>query len=356
MKINQFFMLLCYCLALQACGGDGNSRASETTVVTPDPFVFTNQGLKGLIIARLYEQQGKLYALTDNGLYQQQQDTWQPLGLPGLSIRDLAFIDDKHWLAAVTKQDADGLINHQMHETLNSGATWQEVKRPFGVDGEHEAIHALRYDTTQKRLYATGTGILASSDNLGVSWQLLQGMWGSIGQPKSALGFAPDRSRIWWGGQGAIENGVLYSYRLSDANQQLFQNVLPNPSSYYNVRFAGNRVLACGEGGIVVTENQGDNWKNLLPNSNFRFFFDVMIDSSRNNRIYTAGWDKKVSEPQPLILQWSDDAGQTWQSLQYKGAADLYGGVRSMILVKRQQQTHLYLGLYKGGVMQVVVQ
>lgn len=342
-------------LALIGCG-DNSSAQSIPVPPAPEPFAFSHQGLSGSVVERLYQQQDKILALTDNGLYQQQQESWQLLGLKGYALRDLAFIDDQHWLAAVSQQDADDMVTHQMQETFNAGASWQEVRRPFGADGEHEGIYALYYDKTQKRLYGTGTSVLASSDNFGISWQVLQGFWRGFGQPKSALALAPDRSKIWWGGQGAIEDGVLFSYRFADGHEQTFHKLLPDPSVYYNVRFAGHRIFACGEGGIVVSDNQGDSWKNLLPDSNYRFFFDVMIDTSRNNRLYTAGWDKKYTEPQPLILQWSDDAGQSWQRLQYQGAADFYGGVRSMLLVQRQQQTFLYLGLFKGGVMQVRVQ
>ncbi|OBP16280.1 hypothetical protein A5320_02400 [Rheinheimera sp. SA_1] len=355
MDFRCWILLIGCALGLVACG-DSISPQSQPEQPPPTPFVFSHQGMSGLVVERLYQQQDKILALTDDGLYQQQQDSWQLLGLKGYSLRDLAFIDDQHWLAAVSKQDEEGMQSHQLQETFNAGASWQEVRRPFGADGEHEGIYALQYDKTQKRLYGTGIGVLAFSDDFGISWQVLQGFWRGFGQPKSALGIAPDRSKIWWGGQGAIEDGVLFSYRLADGHEQMFQKLLPDPSVYYHVRFAGNRIFACGEGGIVTSDNQGDSWKNLLPDSNYRFFFDVMIDSSRNNRLYTAGWDKKYTEPQPLILQWSDDAGQSWQRLQYQGATDFYGGVRSMLLVQRQQQTYLYLGLFKGGVMQVRVQ
>jgi hypothetical protein len=350
MLFRRFILLVLCLLGVTACGDTTSSTADQSQA---DPFVFSHQGLNGLVVERLYQQQDKILALTDNGLYQQQQDTWQLLGLKGLQIRDLALIDDQHWLAAVSMQDQDGFTSHQLHETFDAGANWQEVKRPFGADGEHEGIFALHYDKEQKRLYGTGTSVLAYSDNLGISWQPIQGFWRGFGQPKSALAMAPDRSQIWWGGQGAIEDGVLFSYRLADGREQQFQKLLPDPSVYYNFRFSNNLIYACGEGGIVMSSNQGASWKNLLPDSNYRFFFDLAIDTNRNHRLYTAGWDKKYTEPQPLILQWSDDAGQSWQRLQYQGATDLYGGVRSLLLVQRQQQSYLYLGLFKGGVMQV---
>ncbi len=351
----RLMMLLGCCFGLVACG-DSAAPLSKPPSVEPAPFVFSHQGLSGRVVERLYQQQDNILALTDNGLYQQQQDSWKLLGLKGFALRDLAQIDDQHWLAAVSIEHDDGMTSHQIQESFDAGANWQEVRRPFGADGEHEAVYALLYDKVQKRLYGTGVSVLAASDNLGISWQPLQGFWGGFGQPKSALAQAPDRSRLWWGGQGAIEDGVLFSYRLADGHEQMFQKLLPDPSVYYNVRFAGQRIYACGEGGIVMSSDQGAHWKNLLPDVDYRFYFDVMIDPARNERLYTAGWDKKYSEPQPLILQWSDDAGQSWKRMQYQGSSDFYGGVRSMLLVTRQQQNYLYLGLFKGGIMQVKVQ
>jgi len=350
---NVLLWLLCW-FALSGCNSD-TAPLQPPPVSTPEPFEFTHQGLSGLIIKRLYQQQDNILALTNNGLYQQQpqQNSWQLIGLEGYELQDLAMITDQHWLAAVNLQNDTESAGIHLQESFDAGDSWLEVSRPFGENGEHEGIYALHYDPLQQRLYATGHGVLAQSDNLGISWQKLQGDWNMLAQPNSALALTPERSQIWWGGQGAIENGVLFSYRLADGHTQAFSELLPDPSVYYNVRFANNAVYACGEGGIVMTTNNGASWTSLLPEANHRFYFDVAIDPNRNGRLYTAGWNKSFSEPQPLILQWSDDAGQSWQSLQYQGVADLFGGVRSMLLVQQQQQSYLYLGLYKGGMMKV---
>lgn len=347
MLICRFLLSMTLMLGLLACritvGGPGAEQ-----------FIFSHQGLAGLIVVRIYHQQGRVLALTTDGLYQEQTGSWTALGLQGTQVRDLAFIDDQHWLAAASLIDTGGIELHQMHETFNAGGSWQEVQRPFGANGVYEGLYAMSYDKIQQRLYGTGIGALAYSDNLGIRWQALQGSWGLIGQPKAALALSPDRSAIWWGGQGAIEDGVLYRHRLSDGDQQVYRDLLPNPSVFYSLRFDGNRIYACGEGGIVMSQNQGINWQNLLGNVDHRFYFDVAFDPTRPSRLYTAGW-KKSALPQPLILEWSDDAGQSWRKLQYPGDSNLFGGVRSMVMVQSQRGLHLYLGLYKGGMMQVEV-
>lgn len=350
-------------LWLSGCGGSEPQVAPP--VVTPEQpvaqHVFQQQGLAGLTVERLYLQQNNILALTSDGLYQQQNNSdWQLLGFKGLQPRDLALISEQHWLLAVTVQQDDGDQLHQMHETFDGGRTWTQVKRPFGADGASEAIYGLRFDSHSKKLYATGVGALAESTDFGISWQLLDGGWGGFGQPKSALAIDPRSNDIWWGGQGALEDAVLNVYRRQQQRAEYFRDLLPNPSVYYNIRFAvgaagHSLIYACGEGGIVMSADQGNSWRNLLGDVNYRFYFDVVFDSQHNNRLYTAGWDKKFDEPQPLILQWSDDQGASWQRLQYDAPASYFGGVRSMLLVQQQNQTYLYLGLFKGGVMRVSV-
>lgn len=68
-------------------------------VIPPDPFVFSHQGLTGSVVTRLYEQQGKLLALTDKGLYQQQLNSWQLLGLKNYALFDVLIDASRNnWL------------------------------------------------------------------------------------------------------------------------------------------------------------------------------------------------------------------------------------------------------------------
>lgn len=347
---------------LTACGGS-DPKTPQTPLQPVQPaaqFVFQQPTLAGLTVDRLYQQQGKVLALTSDGLYQQQSaGEWLLLGFKGMQPRDLAFITEQHWLAALTIQRDSGEQEHQLHESFDAGRNWVQVKRSFGAQGDSEAIYALHYDVASRQLLATGVSVLASSTDFGISWQLLQGNWSGFGQPKSALAVDPQSGNIWWGGQGALEDGMLNQYRPADQSGKQFRGLLPDPSVYYNIRFrrenGSSSIYACGEGGIVHSSDQGQNWRNLMGDVNYRFYFDVAFDPQRPNRLYTAGWDKKFEEPQPLILQWSDDNGSSWQRLQHQAPANFFGGVRSLLLVNDNNQQYLYLGLFKGGIMRVQI-
>lgn len=354
--------LLVFVVFLAACGGSERTAAQtpEQPVEPVAQFMFSQQGLSGVTVERLYQQPAGVVALTSDGLYQQQSaGNWQLLGFKGLQPRDVAFISEQHWLLALTISHDSGEQEHQLHESFDAGRNWLQVKRSFGEQGDSEAIYALHYHSANRQLLATGVGALASSTDHGISWRLLQGHWGGFGQPKSALAVDPHNGDIWWGGQGALEDGVLNRFSSADQSSKSFRGLLPDPSVYYNIRFqrAADRsnIYACGEGGIVYSADGGQSWRNLLGDVNYRFYFDVAFDPNRPNRLYTAGWDKKFDEPQPLILQWSDDNGQSWQRLQYQAPANFFGGVRSLLLVSQNNQSYLYLGLFKGGIMQVQI-
>ncbi len=269
----------------------------------------------------------------------------------------MVAITEQHFLAASYVQDNEGFYQHLLFETYNGGADWLEVKHQFGLQGETEAIHALLYDNTLQRLYATGTEALAYSNDMGISWQLLHGDWQGFGQAKSALAYNSANNEIWFGGQGGIENPVLLQVALDDGSAKNHPDLMPAPASIYAVRFAPdnhNSVYVSGEGGVVHSSDNGASWRTLLGDVDYRFYFDIAIDPAQPQRLFTAGWNKKFDEPQPLIIEWSEDAGVSWQHYQYPADASFFGGVRSMLLVQEQQRNVLYLGLWKGGIMRVV--
>lgn len=340
---------------LSGCGSDSQ------TVELPSPptmFTFQHQGLAGITVKRLYQQHSQLFAVTTEGLYiNSGNGNWQSAGLQGFDLDDVVAINEQHLVAATSMLEVDGGRQHLLFETYNGGADWVEVKHQFGLQGEPEAMHAMLYDNTLQRLYATGTGVLAYSNDIGISWQLLHGDWQGFGQAKSALAYNSVNNEIWFGGQGGIENPVLLQVALNDGSAKNHPNLMPAPSSIYAVRFAPdnhNSVYVSGEGGVVRSNDNGASWHTVLGDVNYRFYFDIAIDPAHPQRLFTAGWDKKFAEPQPLIIEWSDDTGESWQQYQYPAEASFFGGVRSMLLVQEQQRNVLYLGLWKGGIMRVV--
>lgn len=351
---------LLYCLVLlSACGSD-RSPAFEPPIseVPPPAFSLQHQGLDGITITRLYQHYNMIFAVSSDGLYiNNGNGNWLNAGLQGFDLEDVVLLSEQHFITATYQQDNDGYRQYLLFETYNGGVDWVEIKHQFGLHGETEAIHALLYDDTTQRLYATGTEALAFSNDQGISWQLLYGSWQGFGQAKSALALNRQHNEIWFGGQGAIENPVLLQVAVADGSAKQHNNLMPAPSSIYAVRYAPDKpdtVYVSGEGGIVQSNDNGTSWRPLLGDKNYRFYFDLAIDPANPQRIYTAGWDKKFDDPQPLIIEWTDNGGSSWEQYQHTAPASFFGGVRSMLLVEENGQKVLYLGLWKGGVMRVV--
>lgn len=346
-------------LLVSACGGSSSSAVEEPPAppVSPaPPLNLSFQGLNGLIINELYQHSGVLVAASDDGVYRQSSSgSWDAAGLDGYDIMAMAMLTEQHWLASSYQQNPDGYASYLLFESFNAGSDWHEVNYQFGQAGENEAIYAMLFDDAAQVVYASGIEVLASSTDMGQSWKVVYGDFGGFGQPKSALTQSADGQTIWYGGQGAIEDGIFYQVELATEQAIVHTGLFPNPSSIQAIRYAPDdpdTVYVSSEGGIIRSLDHGQSWQTILGDVNFRFYFDLVIDPAEPQRIFTAGWAKNFTEPQPLIIEWTENGGQSWQQYEYP-EDDFYGGVRSMILVAENQQQVVYFGLYKGGIMRM---
>ncbi|GGD51350.1 WD40/YVTN/BNR-like repeat-containing protein [Lacimicrobium alkaliphilum] len=354
MSAVKVISLIVSILFLAACNSSEDGKAS---IPEPDPTPeFTSQGLDGHIIHRLISTPQQLYAGTDQGLYvSQQEGQWQRLTEQNWEVMDLAIVDDTRLLVSY-KIDAKFFLA----ESTDSGQTWQIPQSDFGgtdqqSQGLSEPIRRMQYH--QDKLYGVGYNVLAVSEDFGRNWQLLAGSWNGFATGMSALTVNSNGVDIWYGGQGAIENPLLMHYRTDNMTYEAFPDIdelLSVPSTVKGIVFApdsSHTLFVSGEGGIIKSSDNGETWQALNTNDNSRFYFDLVLDPDNKDILYTAGWNKNFEDPQSLIVEISEDGGQSWESYQHPDN-DLFGGVFSMVI--HQQQ--LYLGLYKGGVMQVTFQ
>ena len=271
-------------------------------------------------------------------------------------MSDVAFIDDQRWLAATFASGANPFLEPQLFETVNGGSNWQEVSNNFGGQMQQsEGMFALAYDSDSQQLFATGSASLARSTDFGRNWELLDGIWDALSQPLEALQFNAARNQVWFGGQNAIEQMTLSRYDLNTGQTASYPGLLPSPATIKGITLDPNnadRILASGEGGVLLTVNNGGAWIVILPNEESRFYFETALDPQNSRVIYTAGWDKIFDEPQPLIFEVSRDGGASWEMHEFDDP-QLFGGVWSVLATTENGSSVVYLGLYRGGIMKV---
>lgn len=319
------------------CGGGAAPEA-------PAPALqVTVEGLQGLKVARLRESPLGLLAATNSGLHRLAAGGWQPLGLSGRDLVDVAALSGGRLVAS---SRLDGLFVSD-----DAGRSWQRLISDFGGPSGPETAWALVADAG--RLLAThGYGVAASDDG-GRSWRLLAGRWGSVSTGMPALTPGP-RGEIWFGGQNAIEQLVLG--RWSAAGLAQWERLMPSPSVVTSVRLVPGeplRALVCGEGGIIQTRDDGRTWTPVFVNREHRFYFDVLRDPARPGRWVSAGY-RKTDEPQPLRLAISEDDGVTWQEVDALDGR-FFGGVLSMALSVENGRSVFRFGTAGGGVVRVTI-
>jgi len=352
---------------LAACGGGGGGAAPappEPPEVTPPPELtveFRREGLDGLTISRLYQEGDRLFAATDNGLYAKSLDgdNWQLIGLENHRLEDVAILDDQHLIAAaVFDPDPLRFSDPTLFESVNGGANWLPLDNDFGGGFEENiGVWALFYDAESQRLYATGQDALAVSEDTGRSWALISGVWDTLSQPKSALALNRGNGQIWYGGQNAIEQMVLRRVDLASGLTTEFSGfLLPSPATIEGITLDPlnpDRVIASGEGGILLTLDNGESWTAPLGDVDFRFYFQAVLDPQDSDVIYTASWVKDFDNPQLFVLEISRDGGRNWNT-HVLDEPGLFGGAWSLLAVLENEKTVLYAGLQRGGIVKVL--
>lgn len=360
----KFTVILIVTNSLLACGGNDSDEAPITDEpITPSAPSFSFAGLQDQIIYDLDNIDGQLFAATDQGLYKEvENNNWQLIGHNTWVIKDWEIMADGRWIVSTT--DADSFVGlptrYDVYESLDDGQTWQEVEHNFGgnTGPEQETDHIFRLTEDSAVLFGVGYASLGRSYNSGHSWELIDGFWQAFATGLQALTISPDRTNIWYGGQGAIENLVLTRYQISSGISTNLSDktthLLPSPSVVKNIIFDptnSQRIFVCAEGGIIQSTDDGETWQAFLLDNDHRFYFDMAADPTQQGRFFTAGWSK-TKEAQPLTLDVSIDDGQNWTSYSHPDNT-LYGGVYSILSRIENDKPVVYLGTFKGGVIRV---
>ncbi|WP_258807626.1 hypothetical protein [Pseudidiomarina sp. CB1] len=335
---------------LTACGGGSDDTPPDGGNPPPVGSTLSTE-LSGsqTVDALVFDGEAQLAATTSGLLWRADADEqWQtrsPLSEP---VTALTVIGQSHYLVAFA---GDESAPAPLYVTTDSGLTWQAVSHNFGGT-EPSPIRALRYDSTTDQIYALGADALAVADRSAQDWILLAGRWDAFATGLNLLRIDPIGNAIWYGGQGAIENGFLVRYDRDTQEQQRWDDLLPNPSSFKGGLIHPTDqqlVLFSGEGGIVRSTDHGGNWTLPLGDVNHRFYFDIVLADS--GVLYTAGYDKG-SPTQNLIVECSSDNGFSWHRNDFSEATSR-GGVKSLMLVDEVGTTKLYLGLWENGIKSV---
>jgi photosystem II stability/assembly factor-like uncharacterized protein len=351
MKYTLFFRSI-YTIALfgvlASCTHEAPSPAMD--------FEFRKIGLAGLKVYELSILNERLYAATNNGVYSKNinaEDDFVHLGLEGRNVVDFIVFSDQHIIATTANRGAIA-DDYALLETINGGESWDELDI-FGENGFEEPVHSLSVHPHQPNvIFATGPRCVATSSDFGRNWDLLWGEWGAFASGTSVAEINPAKpTDLWFGGQGAIENGYLCVLRNETVLNEWY-NLVPNPTVAVALAFdqkATQTIYVGFEGALIKTTNQ-NTWREVIHGrkDGMRFFYGIVISANHQQRVFSGGW-LKGEETQPLVLYYSTNAGETWRSQLLE--AEQLGGIFSLQIVSESDRERIFAGLDKGGVYEI---
>ncbi|GAA5143130.1 WD40/YVTN/BNR-like repeat-containing protein [Thalassotalea piscium] len=349
-------LILIASVFLYSCGGSSDSEQPTTPPTPPiPPTTIVNTELNDSVtVSHLYlDGEAQLAATTQSLLWRANADAqWQDRSPSSSGIKALAIISQGHYIAAVQTDEAAPYSKPSpLYITQDSGQNWQLINHNFGGD-EFSTINNIVYDQVNNQLYAVGDTSFAVANSAAENWTLLDGAWDGIASGLALILPHPSQQFIWFGGQGPIENGHLNRYSIVDGSVTTWTDLLPNPSVFKGglIHPTDNKtVLVGGEGGIVISRDNGTNWEQPLGDVDHHFYWDIVIDDIGN--LYSASFNKGGAE-QPLKVLCSSDNGVTWNSNDFSKEVSK-GGVKSLLMLQTNTENLLYLGLWDNGIKSI---
>ncbi|AHM60079.1 hypothetical protein D770_09110 [Flammeovirgaceae bacterium 311] len=341
--------LLC-ALAFSSCEDDTATPIGQNVT-------FKSLGLDGRIVHELDLVENKLWASTDAGLFVKDLGTnadWTARGLSQKNVKTFIALEDNLFLASATDVNQEEFL---IFKSTDGGQSWLELQSNWG-GATPEPLNDFAWDAATNTLYACGAGVVATSEDYGETWTPSTGEWQSMASGLAFVSLNPKNGDVWSGGQNAIEGFMLHRQDKTSGEWQSWTNLLPSPSVGKSIAFSESdpqTILVGGEDGIIKTTNNGSSWNRVKEDHTARFYFGLTFDQQVEERVYAASWDKNFQDPQPLILLISNNSGNSWKEYRH-APAQLFGGVWSMIQKSDGNKTRLYLGLYKGGVYEAVIE
>ncbi|MGK7393821.1 MAG: WD40/YVTN/BNR-like repeat-containing protein [Candidatus Cyclobacteriaceae bacterium M3_2C_046] len=328
-----------------------NCNQENDLKIQPSNFSWKHLGLNNQVINQVRILDDTIYTATDQGLFKKKTNdaSWIPMGI-NEPIQSFLLFSRKEFLVSVF--DRNDPSQASLKKTSDGGTNWINFQNGFGGNEPEPVFDLALNPSDSNQLFATGYSVVARSNDQGNSWKPVYGNWGGFATGLSVVEVNPyETNEVWAGGQNSIEQAItLFSADQGDS-WQIWQNLVDAPSVLKAVAFDPDQagwVYGGYEGGLIKTDDNGQQWQTLIESDDNRFFFGVKVHPNDPDIIYTAGWLKYFDNPQPLIVFRSADGGQSWKT--YEFPQQIYGGVYSMDLEVSDQQDRLYLGLYKGGI------
>ncbi|MEV6692838.1 glycosyl hydrolase [Micromonospora sp. NPDC051196] len=263
-----------------------------------------------------------------------------PMEVPDEWMTAQRLSDGSTSLSATKYANARGQANQLAVRTKNSYRKLGDQKwdffGPLNIGGRVPDLVVDPQVPDQLFIAAASGGVWKSSDAGDVFTPVWPDSWaqpiGALAMTSDGVLFAgtgeaqPGGGSITFGGDGIYRStdrgGSWERVGLTDSHAIGRLAIDPTNEDRIFAAATGNLFIPGGERGVYLSEDGGDNWRQVLAPPNARTgATEVIIDPSNPNRVYAAMWDH-LREPHqrtyggPGSSLWrSNDGGETWQRM-----------------------------------------
>lgn len=306
---------------------------------------WTNLGLDEYQVNDLTVYSDTIYASTENGIYKKSilnlDSEWSSCGKQGHHVVQ-TLVENYQTFYSLLQIDATSKT--QLYKSTNAGLSFSLLTTDTSNYNyyqylDHIAHPANNYDT----LYLLNHQL--KTNDGGSTWESINS---SISTDRFIMVNPTNLSQLIIGGEGDLFNAYL---QVSND----FGDTWTYPSM--NSFFAGDNAIhdiaidediwyAAGEGIIAQSNDEGENWVQLLnlfdDNSPFSLYYtNIEFSPVSTDILYVSGLNQTNADEVPLL--YSENQGATWDTISQSGISQTQR-IRCLTVENIENSDHVFLG------------
>ncbi len=306
---------------------------------------WTNLGLNAYLVNDLTVYADTLYASTENGIYKKHLTTldsaWTACGMQGHHVVQTLVENHETFYSLIT---IDGTYTNQLYKSVDGGDSFGLMTESISNSNEYQFLDQMATPPNDFSTFYLLNHQLKSDDG-GTTWEPLNN---SQNTDRFIMVNPTNTDQVIIGGEADFFNPIV---QLSHDNGETWDfpamtGYFSGDNALHDIAIDGDTWYAAGEGVICKTEDEGENWVQLLNwfalESIYALYYtNIDFSPASTGVLYVTGLNNTNANEVPLLI--SENQGATWDTIHYQSPPAVQR-VQCMTVEHMNNTDYVYIG------------
>ncbi len=306
---------------------------------------WTNLGLNAFLVNDLTVYADTLYASTENGIYKKHlyslDSAWTSCGMQGNNVVQTLVENHQTFYSLIT---IDGTYTNQLYKSLDGGLSFELMTESISNNNEYQFLDQMATPPNDFSTFYLLNHQLKSEDG-GSTWEPLNN---SQNTDRFIMVNPTNTAQVIIGGEADFFNPIV---QVSDDYGETWDfpamtGYFAGDNALHDIAIDGDTWYAAGEGVICKTEDEGENWVQLLNwftlESIYALYYtNIDFSPASTDVVYVTGLNNTNANEVPLLI--SENQGATWDTIHYQSPPAVQR-VQCMTVEHMNNTDYVYIG------------